>query len=108
MISIIVRYLGPTNTKPARLKICRSDYKAGENWGDRHKPITISYDEYDYVLSNKDNPNHDLAASCRDRYEYAVALYLKQVGWNGKWSIGSLSGGDMVAVCVADHNTVNV
>lgn len=104
MVSIIIRFLGPTNTKPARLKVYRSDYKPGDEW----KPTTISYDEYAYALAHKDHVNHGLASSCRDRYEYAVSLYLKRVGWAGKWSIGSLNGCDHVAVCVADHNTFNV
>ena len=82
MQAIITKYVGPTNTKPSRIKATAA---AGS--------ITVSYD---YSLDIKGN--HVVAAK----------KLAAKFGWSGKWVQGCLHTGDYVHTRVAEWTEYTV
>ena len=70
--AIVTKYLGPTNTRGARVK---ASCEAGS--------LTVSWD---YALNPEDN------------HKAAARALIRQLGWEGNWVMGSLAPG-FVFVC---------
>ena len=73
MKAIQIKYMGPTNTKGARWKVWAMGNKA-------------KYYDRDYEFDGKDDAN------------FCVSAYLKYLGWDNNFIIGTLPNGDYVAV----------
>lgn len=73
--AIVTRFYGPTNYKPARLKVVAS---AGHQWH--------SWDALDG------------SASDNDRHIAAAKMFADSKGWTGDWYMGGLENGDRVFV----------
>lgn len=80
MKAITVRYLGPTNTRGARLKASDRDGSS----------ITVSYD---YGLSRD------------ERHDSAALALCEKMGWTGKLSRGWLKS-EAVYVFISDQDTI--
>lgn len=82
MQAIQTKYIGPTNTRPSRIKaFC----EAGS--------VTVSY-------------NHSLNSS--DGHRAAAKALIQKLGWNGEWVEGCICGSGHVYVRVAPWATFAV
>lgn len=93
LVSITVKWLGPTNRRCSRLKVYRSDWAASP-CDVAFKPLTIPCDTFDNELAARGYPDDRPF----NRYAYAVHLYLEQIkaggfdwtnGGRTRWAIGS-------------------
>jgi hypothetical protein len=73
MKAIQIKYCGPTNTKGARWKV----------WAES---TSAKYFNRSYELDGRDDAN------------FCVSAYLKEMGWNNDFTMGTLPNGDYVAV----------
>lgn len=73
--AIVTSFYGPTNFKPARLKVSAS---AGIKW---------------HSWDSLDGP-----ASDNDRHIHAAKMFAESKGWTGDWYMGGLLNGDRVFV----------
>ncbi len=78
MRAIVVKWIGCSETKPARYKVSAS----------RVKPKYFSRGEF--------------------TLEEAVMEYVRELGWHGKWCEGILDYKSTVFVCVSKENTITV
>lgn len=73
MKAIQIKYCGPTNTKSARWKVWAMDNKA-------------KYYDRDYEFDGQVDAN------------FCVSAYIKNMGWDNDFIMGTLPNGDYVAV----------
>ena len=112
MPAITVKWIGPTATKPDRLKVQRADYNR-ERDPDRWKPITISCYEFGYRQANRKRRGLE-PLPFKDSKEYALHLYITQISegdksaWFGQWVRATLSEGVTVFTLIHDTRIVNI